>query len=133
MTFDPQRPRYNLAFNGKDYELIGTMELLENIEYTLKRNIVDICTSCIELPTYEFCRVLEKVLEGKYSLSEIKTIIWQDIGAEELITLRLNVYAFLKICIAKPNKRVEVAQKLGELLKQGEAQPSLGETTEGSV
>ena len=63
MGFEPARPRYTLPFAGKDYDLLGTMELIEAVEFALKRGITQITVDVMNgMPTHELVRVLSAVL-----------------------------------------------------------------------
>lgn len=138
MTFDPARPRYTLPFAGTDYDLIGTMELIEAVEFALKRGITQITVDVMNgMPTHELIRVLSAVFTtGGYKLTpaEVGDALWSKVGVggEDNQLLRIHLYSFLSICLAAPEKREARAKAAGELIgKLPKASP--GENTSSSA
>jgi hypothetical protein len=138
MTFDPARPRYTLPFAGADYDLLGTMELIEAVEYSLKRGITQITVDVMNgMPTHELIRVLSAVFTtGGYKLTpaEVGDALWSKVGVggEDNQLLRIHLYSFLSICLAAPEKREARAKAAGELIgKLPKASP--GESSSSSA
>ena len=122
MAFDPARPRYTLPFAGTDYDLLGTMELIEAVEYALGRGILQVSVDVIEaMPTWELSRLLSAILscnDTKMSPQEVKTALWGTVGisGDANKFLRVHLYNFLAICLAPPEQREAKAKRAGELL-----------------
>jgi hypothetical protein len=138
MSFDPARPRYVLPFAGKDYELLGTMELIEAVEFALKRGILQIAVDVVEaMPTGELAVLLSTILTARgkpLTVAEAKGLLWGSVGlaGDDNRLLRLHLYSFLSICLAPPGKREAKAKTVGEIL--GElTKASPGSNTSGSA
>ena len=136
MTFDPARPRYTLPLAGQDYDLLGTMEVIENIEYQLKKPIGRVAVEAVnELPAYELAVLIAAILSKcghKMTVTEAKDLIWSQVGlsGDANAKLRLHLYAFISICIAPPEAREARAKEMGELHGELESiSASLGEST----
>lgn len=134
MTFEPARPRHTLPFAGTEYELVGSMELVEAAEHALKRGVgqiaVDIATA---MPTHELVRLIAAILTAcgyKTSPEQVKERLWNTVGisGDENSRLRLHLYAFLSVCLAPPEARERKAKDVGELIGKLEA-ASRGERT----
>ena len=130
MSFEPARPRYTLSFAGKDYELLGTMELIESVEFALKRGITQIAVDVMdEMPTGELIRLVSAILtacDHKMGVQEGRALIWDKVGVtgDANLLLRASLYSFLSICLAPPEKREKKAKDAGELLgKLSKASP----------
>lgn len=122
MTFDPQKPRYTLPFNGKEYELEGSFGLIEAAEYALKDNIISISMKATSMQVSQMSRLLYAILTHcghKISHDEISETIFNKIGiaGDGYPMLCLHVHAFLRITIVPPSQREEAAKRVGELLK----------------
>jgi hypothetical protein len=138
MNFDPARPRYTFPFAGTDYDLLGTMELIEAVEFALKRGITQITVDVMNgMPTHELVRVLSAVLTAgghKTPPAEVADTLWSKVGVggEENQLLRIHLYSFLSICLAAPEKREARAKAAGELIgKLPKASP--GENSSNSA
>ena len=122
MTFDPARPRYTLPFGGKDYELIGTMGMIEAIEHRLKKGIGAVAVEVAHgMTASDFVKLLSVILgECGYpqAASEAGSILWSKVGisGEGDALLRLHVYSFLSVCLAPPESREAKAKEMGELI-----------------
>ena len=121
MTFDPARPRYTLPLAGQEYDLLGTMEVIENIEFRLQKPIGQIAADVpSHMANYELVQLVTAIL-GKcghdLSLSDVKALLWEKVGltGEANATLRLHLFAFLSICIAPPEAREAKAKDMGKL------------------
>jgi|GEM_PF-6003506 len=133
--FDPQKPRYVLSIAGKDYEVEGTFGLIEAVEYAIKDNILSVAARCPGMAVSDIARLLAAILNAsgeKTSANAIGNILWNDVGitTEAYAMLCLHVHAFLRITMAKPSERAEVAKQMGELLGRPD---SPGLTTSDSV
>jgi len=138
MTYEPAKPRYTLVLAEKSYDVVGSFELIDAVEYALKDNIVSITMRCIEMPVSDLSRVLSAILTtcgNKLSAKEIgETIMNMGIGTTEHVMLALHVHAFLSITISRPSDREEVSKKMGELLGGMKSPPdSLGKTIANSA
>ena len=135
MAFDAAKPRYTLPLGGEEYELVGSFEMIEAVEYALKENILGVTMRAIEMPATDVAKVLRAVLATngrEMSEREINGVLWEmGVGTDEFTVLRLHLHAFFRICIARPSEREGAAKKMGELLgKWSPASP--GETTSDS-
>jgi len=138
VAFDPARPRYTLPLAGADYDLLGTMELIEAVEYSLGRGVSQVAIHVIEeMPSGELAKLLAAVLTAcghKLSFGEARRLLWDIVGltGDDNKMLRLHLYSFLAICLAPPEQREKKAKDVGELLgKLPTASP--GETTSNSA
>lgn len=122
MTFDAARPRYTLPLPGREVELIGTMELIEAVEYALKRGAVQVAVEVVEgMTSMELARLLAAILTAcghKMSVTEASGLLWSEIGlsGDSNQILRLHLYSFLSICLAPPEQREAKAKNAGELM-----------------
>lgn len=138
MSFDPARPRYTLPLDGKEYELFGTMALIEAVEYALGRGVVQVAVDVMDvMSATDLAKLLSSVLtacDHKMTFAEAKELLWSKIGlrSDDCTLLRMHLYSFLTICLAPPEKRAEKAKNAGELFgKLPEA--SRGATTRSSA
>jgi hypothetical protein len=117
------RPRYTLPFAGKEYDLVGTMEMIEAAEYAVGRSIIKIVVGLIdELSARDLAKLLSAILtanDHKTSVAEVSGLLWNTVGlaGDANTLLRLHLYGFLSICLAPPETRREKATQVGELLK----------------
>lgn len=139
MSFDPVKPRYSLPFNKTTYELEGSFALIEAVEFALKDSFLKIAVRAVNgMPVSEFAKLLSTILRGtgvKLTAEQIGEILWNDlgVGSDEYAALTLHVFAFMKICIAKPTDRMEVTRKMGELLGKLSTPASPGAGTDASA
>jgi hypothetical protein len=117
------RPRYTLPFAGRDYDLVGTMEMIEAAEYAVGRSIIKIVVGLIdELSARDLAKLLSAILtanDHKTSAAEVSGLLWNTVGlaGDANTLLRMHLYGFLSICLAPPETRREKATQVGELLK----------------
>lgn len=138
MTFDAARPRYTLPLAGKEYELLGTMEMIEAIEHALGRGIIQVSHDVLDvLPSWELAKLLSVILAAngqRLTAQEAKDLLWNTVGltgdANQL--LRVHLYHFLAICLSPPEQREAKAKTAGELLGKL-SKASLGENTSSSA
>lgn len=138
MAFDPARPRYTLPLAGKDYELLGTFELIEAVENATGMGIVSATVALInDMPTGTLAKLLAAVLNvsgHKTTTTESREILWNHVGitGDDNTRLRLHLYSFLNICLANPDEREAKAKTAGELM--GKLKPaSRGKNTKSSA
>lgn len=137
MTYHPAKPRHTLHFAGKDYELLGTFETIEAVEHALQDDVVRIANRLMDLSvtdTAKLTAVLLTTAGYKSTPAEVGRTIAEQIGVTgtDYARLKLSLYAFLRVCVAPPAEREEVARTMGELLgKWSPASP--GESTSGSA
>lgn len=138
MTFDPARPRYTLPFAGKEYDLLGTFELIEAVETALKLEITKAAVDVVrEMTAHDLAKLVSAVLTASgtpLTAKEAGAALWNEIGlaGDDNTLLRLHLYAFLTICLAKPGRRAEKAKEMGELIGELRA-ASRGATTSASA
>jgi hypothetical protein len=138
MAFDPARPRYTLPFAGAEYELLGTIELIEAIEVALQRGASQIAFEVIDvLPSWELAALVSVVLTAngnKVSPKQAKDLLWNQTGlsGDGNKLLRVHLYNFLAISLAPPEQREAKATRAGELLGKL-SQASRGESTSSSA
>jgi hypothetical protein len=130
MTFETARPRYTLPFAGKDYELLGTMELIESVEYALKRGIVAIAAEVMNgMQVGDLTRLITAILTAnghKMTAKEAGDLLWNVVGltGDDNLLFRVHLYSFLSVCLAPPDKREKKAKDAGELVgKLAKASP----------
>lgn len=113
--YTPSKPRHTLTFAGKDYELVGTFEVIEAVESALKDDIVRIASRVMDLPVTDTARLISAVT-GSMSPREAGKIISEKYGAsgKEYAGLKLSLYAFIRIIVAPPAEREGVAKEMGE-------------------
>lgn len=122
MTFDPARPRYTLPLAGREYDLVGTMELIEAVEYALKRGVTQAAVDAAgEMPSGELAKLLSAVLSASghpLTPADARALLWEKVGlagdANQL--LRVHLYSFLSVCLAPPEQREAKKAAAGELL-----------------
>jgi hypothetical protein len=137
MAFDAARPRYTLPLAGKDYALLGTMDLIEAVESALQKGFVQITlTVMTELSTSELVRLLSAILTASgnnMSVREVSALLWERVGVagDNNRLLRAHLYCFMSICLAPPEKREEKAKTAGELI--GKLETSRGSNTSDSA
>jgi len=138
VAFDPARPRYTLPLAGAEYDLLGTMELIEAVEFALQRGVTQVAIDVMgDMPSWELAKLLSATLTTSghpLTPKAAKDLLWEKVGlagdANQL--LRVHLYSFLTICLAPPEKREAKANDVGELLgKLSKASP--GETTSNSA
>ncbi|WP_020469728.1 hypothetical protein [Zavarzinella formosa] len=139
MTFDPARPRHTLKLADREYELLGTFEVIEAVEWAMKEPLGQVVVSLVNgLASVPLARLLSAVLTAcghPLGAKEAGAILWNDIGlsGEAYDTLRLNLYAFLTVCLAPPAGREARANEVGEMLGRLARPVSRGKTTSGSA
>ncbi len=138
MTFDPQKPRYTISLDGKDYEVEGSFALIEAIENALKEDIISITLRCLQMQAGEMAKLVATILkkaDDKITLDQVKETFWKTgVLSEEYTQLCYSVLYFLRLCIAKPTERAAVANDAGEHLREMKARSdSLGKNISDSV
>ncbi|WP_337187597.1 hypothetical protein [Phenylobacterium sp.] len=140
MAFDPAKPRHALPLAGETYELIGSFELIEAVEYAMKEGVGKIAVSVVDgMPSHDLARLLSAIMTAsghKLSQKEAADILWNDVGlsGDENNLLRLHLYSFLKICLSRPADREATAKEMGEMLGELKAlAASPGKTTSDSA
>lgn len=129
MTFDPARPRHTLPFGGVDYDLVGSMELIEAVEYRLERPVGQVAVDVVNGMTgTDLCKLVSAVLTTcghPTSPKQAGDVIWKAVGmtGEANTALRLHLYAFLSVCLAPPEHREKKAHDMGELIGGASASP----------
>lgn len=139
MTFDPARPRYTLPF-GKDYDLIGTFEMIEAIEWAMKKPVGETLLAVVNgMETFNLAKLIAAMLTAnkhEMTAKQAADVIWNEIGitGEDNDKLRLHLYSFLSICLAPPKERESKAKEVGELMGSLNAETaSRGENTKKSA
>lgn len=133
MTYDLARPRYTLPLAGKTYELLGTFELIEAVEYALKQGIVVVAVEVVrDMTSTNLAKLLSAILtasDQQMDATAAGDLLWSKVGlvGEGNALLRLHLYAFLSICLSAPPDREAKATEMGELIGNLTTD-SLGET-----
>jgi hypothetical protein len=120
MTYQPSQARYTLPFNGRDYEVHGSFQLISDIEYAFKENIITITTRSIDMQVRELARLLRIMIAStgnQLSEKEIGDALFEvGVGSDGYTLAAIHAHAALRIFIAKPVDREEVRGNMGELL-----------------
>lgn len=134
--FDPARPRYSLELAGEACELVGTFALIEAVEHALQRNILAVAANVMEMGLSDTAKLVAAMLTAnghKATPRQIGEKLF-DLGAdsEDYAALKVHLYAFLRVMLARPSDRKEVSDAMGEITgKLREASP--GATTSDSA
>lgn len=138
--FEPARPRYVLPFAGKDYEVFGTMEVIEAIEHALKEGVLQVCVRVIEMGVTDTSRLLAAILLANgYSEMAPRAVaeaIHNKLGinSHAFTAIRIHLNCFLRIVLEPPELREEMAQRMGEVIgKLNALSASPGENTSSSA
>lgn len=135
MTFDPARPKYMLPFAGQEYELVGTLGLIEAVEFAFQEGIVRIAARTPDMGLTETAKLTAAVLGAsghKLTAAKVGEALFDaGVNSEAFMLLRLHLYAFLKIVMQPPELREGTAKQMGELLGKA-GQPSRGKSTRKS-
>ena len=128
MTYDPVKPRYTLPFDGKDYELLGTFELIEAAEAALQTDILKIGSEVIDMPVGKSARLMAALLTAsghKVTALEIGRTLTEKLGvtSEAYALIKIHLYAAIRIFVAPPADREAVAKEMGELIGKLPASP----------
>lgn len=139
MTFNAAKPRYSLPFGDKQYDIVGDFALIEAIEYAMQDSIVNLMVSCLDMPVSKMAKLIHTVVKStgeSLTQTKINDTLWNEIGISttEYQILCLHLHTLLKIIVAKPAERSEVANKMGELMGElNLIEASPGKTTSASV
>jgi hypothetical protein len=139
MTFDPARPRYDLSFAGKEYELFGTLELVETIEHAFQDGIVQLTSRVAGMGVTDTAKLVSAVLRAnghKLTQKEAGEVIFNTIGVQstEFGLLQLHLYAFLRMVLEPPEMREKKAKQMGEMIGGWQRPPgSPGKSTRKSA
>jgi len=139
MTFNAQKPRCEISLGSRTHVLEGTFGLLEAAEVSLQTGILEIANNVMDMPLYKFSRLLAAVLNTSgvpFKASEISEIIVNELGvvSEATMLLRLTLFGFLQVCMAKPSEREVKVKEMGELFQKfGVPQLSLGVNIDSSA
>jgi len=135
VTFDPARPRYTLTLAGTDYDLVGTLGLIEAVEYAFQDGVIRVAARTPDMGLTETAKLAAAVLGAsghKLTAARVgETIFDAGVNSEAFTLLRLHLYAFLKIVMQPPELREGTAKQMGELLGNA-ATPSRGKSTRKS-
>ena len=121
MTFDPARPRYTLPLAGTEYELLGTLELVEAVEHALQQGIVQIAVRTPDMGVTDTAKLLAAMLTAsghKMTARQVGELLLNTVGinCHGFTLVRLHAYAFLRVALEPPETRKKVADEMGELL-----------------
>jgi hypothetical protein len=139
MTYDPARPRYTLTLAGAEYELFGTLELVEAIEYALQDGILQISTRVVGMGLTDTAKLLAAALTAnghRLTAREAGQILLNEIGvnSDAYKLLQLNLFAFLRTVLEPPELREKTAKRMGEMIGEWTAPPaSRGKRTRKSA
>lgn len=139
--FDPARPRYTLPFAGEEYDLIGTLEMVESIEWAFKEGILHLTARCVEMGLSDTAKLLAAMLKAsghKVTPREVAEKLLNAVGvaSDEFQLLQAHLYTFLRVLLEPPEARQAMASRLGERMGKWLWQvetASPGKTTSKSV
>ncbi|WP_152051829.1 hypothetical protein [Tautonia marina] len=138
-AFEPARPRYVLPFAGKDYELFGTMEVIEAIEFSMKESVLDVCFRVIDMGVTDTARVIAAILSASghkdhSPRSVSQALMDMGVAGQAFTVLRAHISCFLQIILQPPELREETAKRMGEVMGKFDARTaSPGENTSSSA
>ncbi|QDV34900.1 hypothetical protein [Tautonia plasticadhaerens] len=136
MSYDAARPRYSLELAGKNYELLGTFELIEACEHALGEGIIRIAKRVMDMGVTDTAKLLAAMLTSSGHKATVKdmgdAILGLGIDSEEHGMLKIHLFAFLRILLSPPKDREGVAEAMGKLTGKLET-ASPGETTSDSA
>jgi hypothetical protein len=128
-AFDPARPRLSVKVAGQEYDLLGTLELVEAAELAMKDGIVQIAGRLVEMGVTDVSTLLAAMLRScghQVSTKEIGRFILDDLGAgsEEFVFMKMQLFGFLRVLLEPPSGREKVAKQMGEMLGEWTGQPA---------
>ena len=131
MTLDPARPRYTLPLAGTEYDLLGTLAVVEAVESALQDGILRVTARCPDLGVTDAAKLLSAVLTAcgrKTTPQDAGELILNTLGvnSDAFLALKLHLFAFLRITLEPPELREAKAKDMGELLAALAAPPSPG-------
>lgn len=135
--FELARPRHTLPFDGNEYELIGTLEVVESVESAFRESIMQVTARVMEMGVTDTSKLLAASLTASgYATRarDVAKLIFDTCGVNspEFDALRMHLYAFLRVTLEPPELREAMAEKMGEFLgKLPKASP--GGSTKSSV
>lgn len=136
MSYESAQPRMTLEFAGKSYDVTATFALIDQIEWALKDNIINVTMRALDLPTRDMAKIIacminstgEKMTEAQAG----EKIFELGIASSEYAALSIQILALLRIALVKPSEREATKDEMGKLMgKLKEA--SLGANTEKSA
>lgn len=139
MGYEPARPRYVLPFAGEEYDVTGTLEVVEAVELAFKESILHVVARAMDMGVTDTARLLEAVLKvngQKVTSRGIARVLVEEYGAasDRFDALRIHLYAFLRIMLEPPEAREQMATKMGEITgKLAATTASPGGSTRSSV
>jgi hypothetical protein len=136
MTYEPARPRYTLPFAGKDYDLVGTLDLIEAVETAMKEGIIQVGARVIDMGVTDAARLVAAMLSAcgyDTKARDVGAEIYaMGIGSDKFMSLKIHLFAFINIMLQPPELREETAEKMGEITgKLPQASP--GDSTKSSA
>lgn len=119
--FDQARPRHTLPFDGKEYDLVGTLEVVEAIEAAFREGIIQVAGRVMNMGLGDAAKLLVTVLTASgYTMKhrEATATIFNKLGVHSpaFDALRMHLYAFLRVTLEPPELREAMAGKMGEFL-----------------
>lgn len=119
--FDPARPRYTLPLAGTDYDLLGTLELVEAVEAAFREGVMHVAARTPEMGVTDAAKLLSACLTAsghKTTPRDAGNLILNTLGvkSDAFQLLRLHLFAFLRITMEPPELREQKAKDMGELI-----------------
>lgn len=128
MTLHPARPRHTLPLAGAEYDLLGTLEVVEAVEYALKDGVVQVTGRVVGMGLTDTARLLAAVLSAnghKLTARQAgQTLLDLGVGSEAFARVQLHLYAFLRVLLEPPELREAKATEMGELIGRMAAPPA---------
>lgn len=135
MTYDVARPRYTLPLGGKDYELVGTFELIENVEHAMQEGVIPVANRVMPMGVADTAKLLAAMLaDSKLGRREIGEVLYaMGVSSEEYALLKFHLFSFFRIILAPPGQREARAKEVGKQIGELARPASPGKRTRGSV
>jgi hypothetical protein len=135
-SFTPARPRYTLPFAGKDYDLIGTLEVIEAIEDAFREGVVKTTMRIMDMGVTETAKLAAAVCTAcghTLNAREAAGAIYDSgVNGPAFTALKIHLFAFLRTALEPPELREAMAKKMGEIVgKLAPASP--GDNTKSSA
>lgn len=128
MSFDPARPRHTLPFGGEDHDLLGTLEVIEAVEFAMKEGVIQVAARVVEMGLTDTARLVSAVLtaSGRRTTHPEAARVLMDLGvaSEAFQAVKLHLYAFLRVALEPPEQREAMAARMGEVLGKWTAPPA---------
>ncbi|MBP3955391.1 hypothetical protein J8F10_08870 [Gemmata sp. G18] len=119
--FEAARPRHTLPFAGTDYNLVGTLEMVEAVEAAFRESILQVASRVMSMGLNDTAKLVATLLTTAGYPTKTRDVadhIFTALGVHSpaFDALRMHLYAFLRVTLEPPELREAMAIKMGELL-----------------